>query len=776
MKLACLRQRTLAKSSQNSSFRPARLWAVGFATFVVVSVMLAAVPLRAASYSWAVSAGDWSVASNWGGSLLPTSSGTAYVVNGGTVNVTQLGETCGTLSLGNSAGSGSVQMTAGSLSANAQYVGDSGAGAFTQTGGTISLGAFSNVYIGSLYLGNSSGASGVYSLGGSGQLWAGAENVGYSGSGSFVQSGGTNSGGIYLGTNVGSLGVYNLTGGQVSASSFEYIGQSGTGVFIQTGGINGSNSLAVGNNLQSSGTYSLGGGFVFGASETVGGASNGAFNQWGGTNGIGTLYLGSGSASVGIYNLSGSGLMTYRGTPEQLYLGYSGSGTFNQSGGTNDFSSDGELYLGWSGTGIYNLSSGLLTGGGFGGGGEYVGYGGTGTFNQSGGTNTTYGGVSLGGSSGTYNLTGGLLVISSLTQGSGLAAFNFSGGTLQAGRSFSASVPLTLGTSGGGATFDTAGFAVTLSGSLSGLGSLIKVDSGTLILAATDTYSGNTLVRSGTLALGSPLALQDSTFDTSGSGTLSFGSLTAATLGGLTGPGKLALSNSASSAVALSVGNNNVNTTYAGAMIGSGSLTKVGSGALLLSGSNTFTGPTTTTQGKLTVDGWLPNSPVSVNGGTLGGTGYLGSGTVNAGGTLAPGNPLGVLHLSGNLVLATGAAMDFDLDGVSTDDEVSMPSGSLTTRHHAGRPGRRHQPYRPHRHLLHHLHRAVQPGAAVHLDRPHLRRPGRLEHRHHLAGDGVGQLRRPGSAEPRRALRARRGIHAGSDRPVGQLVGRRGAG
>ena len=99
---------------------------------------------------------------------------------------------------------------------------------------------------------------------------------------------------------------------------------------------------------------------------------------------------------------------------------------------------------------------------------------------------------------------------------------------------------------------------------------------------------------------------------------------------------------------------------------------------LALSESNTYTGPTTISQGKLTVDGWLTNSAFSVNGGTLGGTGYLSGGTVNAGGTLAPGDPLGVLHLSGNLMLAAGAAMDFDLDGLSTDDEVSMTSGTAT--------------------------------------------------------------------------------------------------
>ena len=98
----------------------------------------------------------------------------------------------------------------------------------------------------------------------------------------------------------------------------------------------------------------------------------------------------------------------------------------------------------------------------------------------------------------------------------------------------------------------------------------------------------------------------------------------------------------------------------------------------MLAGSNSYTGPTTISQGKLTVDGWLTNSAVTVNGGTLGGTGHLGSVTVNAGGTLAPGDPQGVLHLSGNLVLASGAFMDYDLDGVSTDDDLSMPSGTLT--------------------------------------------------------------------------------------------------
>ena len=204
---------------------------------------------------------------------------------------------------------------------------------------------------------------------------------------------------------------------------------------------------------------------------------------------------------------------------------------------------------------------------------------------------------------------------------------------------------------------------MTFSASLSGPGSLTKVDSGTMILATPDSYTGNTLVSGGTLVLGDPGALQNSTLDTSGGGTLSFGSLTSATFGGLTGPGKLSLSNSASTAVALSVGNNNANTTFSGSLQGSGSLNKVGSGTLALNGSNAFTGLTTITQGKLVVDSWLTNSAVSVSGGTLGGTGYLGTVTVNAGGTLAPGDSQGLMHLSGNLTLLSGAAMDYDLDG-----------------------------------------------------------------------------------------------------------------
>ena len=79
---------------------------------------------------------------------------------------------------------------------NYEYVGDMGSGTFTQTGGT-------NSAILGLYLGNSAGGSGSYNLSGSGYQLSKSgsdETVGYSGSGTFTQSGGTNSvGSSYVG-------------------------------------------------------------------------------------------------------------------------------------------------------------------------------------------------------------------------------------------------------------------------------------------------------------------------------------------------------------------------------------------------------------------------------------------------------------------------------------------------------------------------------------------------------------------------------------------------
>ena len=136
----------------------------------------------------------------------------------------------------------------------------------------------------------------------------------------------------------------------------------------------------------------------------------------------------------------------------------------------------------------------------------YVGYSGTGLLTQTGGSVTIGGTLSLGAGStgnGTYNLNGGMLILKSLSGGSGTAAFNFGGGTLQASGDFACSLPMTLTGTGGNANLDTNGHSVTLSGVLSGPGGLNKLGAGTAVLTGPNTYNGLTVVQQGVLELGS---------------------------------------------------------------------------------------------------------------------------------------------------------------------------------------------------------------------------------------------------------------------------------
>jgi autotransporter-associated beta strand protein len=229
--------------------------------------------------------------------------------------------------------------------------------------------------------------------------------------------------------------------------------------------------------------------------EYIGYSGTGTFIQTGGTNTVTYFYLSFNSDSSGTYHLSGAGQLS------ALYENI--KGTFIQTGGTNSMSgplSILELYGDSNSSGMYHLSSTGQLSAGY----EYIGYSGTGTFTQTGGTNTISSVLSLSyypGSSGTYNLTGGTLILKSLSKGSGNAAFNFGGGTLKASGSFISSLPMTLTGINGNANIDTVGYSVTLSGILSGTGGLNKIGSGTLTLNALNSYSGDTTVNGGRLEI-----------------------------------------------------------------------------------------------------------------------------------------------------------------------------------------------------------------------------------------------------------------------------------
>ncbi|MGA2259547.1 MAG: autotransporter-associated beta strand repeat-containing protein, partial [Thermoguttaceae bacterium] len=227
-------------------------------------------------------------------------------------------------------------------------------------------------------------------------------------------------------------------------------------------------------------------------------------------------------------------------------------------------------------------------------------------------------------------------------------------------------------------------FSGVIADGTGGAGSLIKAGAGTFTLGGNNTYSGNTTISSGTLALGSPLALQQSTLDTSGSGVLSFGSLSAATLGGLTGPGTLILANASSSAVALSVGNNGASTTFAGALSGGGSLTKVGSGMLYLAATNAYLGTTAINGGTLgtattaALPGYATPGQISVaNGATLavsaGGSGWS---AVDIG-TLLGGNGSGFVNGSMLGIDTSGGGLSYSSNITGSMGLVKLGGNSL---------------------------------------------------------------------------------------------------
>jgi autotransporter-associated beta strand protein len=166
--------------------------------------------------------------------------------------------------------------------------------------------------------------------------------------------------------------------------------------------------------------------------------------------------------------------------------------------------------------------------------------------------------------------------------------------------------------------------------------SLTKSGSGTLTLANANPFSGDTTISAGTIALAHAQALQNSILTTADG--LSFGTLEAATLGGLSGSGTLALTNSAETpaavALTLNVGSGafGEDPTFSGSLTGTGSLTKTGSGTQVLAAQNTFTGTTTVSAGilRLTHADALQNSTLVT---TATGTVDFGSlATLNLGG------------------------------------------------------------------------------------------------------------------------------------------------
>ena len=239
------------------------------------------------------------------------------------------------------------------------------------------------------------------------------------------------------------------------------------------------------------------------------------------------------------------------------------------------------------------------------------------------GAKTFQGGVALG--------TGADVSINNVAS-LGIGTLRGSGGVLIIKADLSAGVTNSVVISSGSTLRVRQQNNVNLAGVISdeGTGGALTLEGGsTVTLSNANTFKGDTTISAGTLALGNTLALAGSALNYNNQGgTLSFGSLTAATFGGLKGAQSLALTNGSTQAVTLSVGNNNTSTSYTGSFTdgaaAGGSVIKTGTGTLTLSTNAALsqTGATNVNGGTLLLTGAaanVPTSAVSANsGGTLG--------------------------------------------------------------------------------------------------------------------------------------------------------------
>ena len=240
----------------------------------------------------------------------------------------------------------------------------------------------------------------------------------------------------------------------------------------------------------------------------------------------------------------------------------------------------------------------------------------------------SFGGLSIGGQTltvdgGTYATTGTTLLNfgGAVTVSGGAPTFTVKKST--AGANTALVFSNTVDNGGQLLTFTGDGNSVAL-GAVSGTGGITKSGTGTLILGTANTFSGTTTIGSGSVVAANANSLQNSTVDMgSANGLLFTNGLTTANIGMLKGTADFGLTNTANTAVALTVGANDASETYSGVMSGGGSLTKSGTGTLTLSGAsaNTYTGTTAVSAGVLELN-------------KTSGEAIVGSVTVNTGATL----------------------------------------------------------------------------------------------------------------------------------------------
>ncbi|WP_374981791.1 Ig-like domain-containing protein [Pseudomonas solani] len=212
--------------------------------------------------------------------------------------------------------------------------------------------------------------------------------------------------------------------------------------------------------------------------------------------------------------------------------------------------------------------------------------------------------------------------------------------------------------------------STSVSGAVSGTGSLVKQGSGTLTLSGSNTYGGTTTVSAGTLSI-------------AGDGNLGSGAVTLAGGTVLDVSGATTIDNAIVLAGNSSIGNSNA-VTLSGAISGAFDLTKTGSGTLTLSGSNSY-GATYVSAGTLSIDndGNLGSGAVNLAAGTtlaITGASTIDNAIVLGGDASVSASAAATLSgvISGAFTLTKAGASTLTLSGSNTYGATTVSAGTLS--------------------------------------------------------------------------------------------------
>ncbi|MDB5325192.1 MAG: Extracellular serine protease precursor, partial [Phycisphaerales bacterium] len=179
------------------------------------------------------------------------------------------------------------------------------------------------------------------------------------------------------------------------------------------------------------------------------------------------------------------------------------------------------------------------------------------------------------------------------------------------------------------------------------------------ISGANSNFAGATSVQAGTLSLGSSTALGSSALTLNNTSGATLNLISSTTIGSLAGGGTSG-GNVTLGALTLSTGNNNANAAYAGAISGTGGVTKIGTATQTLTGTNTYTGTTAVNSGTLKLDFTVAGVPAAnIVGNTTSGALALGGGALQIVGADAVNSQVfsgTTLNAGGNSILVTSGA------------------------------------------------------------------------------------------------------------------------